>query len=53
MVHEWVTATRAAFEVGYESASQFTREYARMFGAPPRRDTLRRTSSPRANPGQP
>lgn len=28
----------AAFEVGYESASQFSREYARMFGAPPRRD---------------
>jgi AraC-like DNA-binding protein len=31
-------ATRAAYEVGYESASQFSREYARMFGAPPRRD---------------
>ncbi|PTY02827.1 AraC family transcriptional regulator [Opitutaceae bacterium EW11] len=28
----------AAFEVGYESASQFSREYSRMFGAPPRRD---------------
>ncbi|RKP44469.1 AraC family transcriptional regulator [Pararobbsia silviterrae] len=28
----------AAFEVGYESASQFSREYARMFGAPPKRD---------------
>lgn len=28
----------AAFEVGYESPSQFSREYARMFGAPPRRD---------------
>ena len=27
-----------AFAVGYESASQFTREYARMFGAPPARD---------------
>jgi len=31
-------ATRAAYHVGYESLSQFTREYARMFGAPPRRD---------------
>lgn len=31
-------ASRAAYEVGYESASQFSREYARMFGAPPRRD---------------
>ena len=28
----------AAFEVGYESPSQFNREYARMFGAPPKRD---------------
>ena len=31
-------ATRAAYEVGYESTTQFSREYARMFGAPPRRD---------------
>jgi AraC-like DNA-binding protein len=29
---------QAAFEVGYESPSQFSREYARMFGAPPKRD---------------
>ena len=29
---------RAAYQVGYESPSQFSREYARMFGAPPRRD---------------
>jgi AraC-like DNA-binding protein len=28
----------AAFEVGYESASQFNREYSRLFGAPPARD---------------
>jgi len=34
----------AAFQVGYESASQFSREYSRMFGASPRRDvaSLRR-----------
>ncbi len=31
-------AETAAFQVGYESPSQFSREYARMFGAPPRRD---------------
>lgn len=31
-------ASRAAYAVGYESASQFSREYARMFGAPPSRD---------------
>ena len=28
----------SAYAVGYESASQFSREYARMFGAPPSRD---------------
>ncbi len=32
-------ATRAAFSVGYESASQFSREYARLFGLPPKRDS--------------
>lgn len=31
-------AASAAYRVGYESASQFSREYARMFGAPPMRD---------------
>ncbi len=30
----------AAWQVGYESPSQFNREYARMFGAPPKRDIL-------------
>lgn len=34
-------AGRAGFAVGYESASQFNREYARLFGAPPRRDIAR------------
>ena|ERR1700682_1990305 len=28
-------AASAAYRVGYESASQFSREYSRMFGAPP------------------
>ncbi|QGQ96549.1 AraC family transcriptional regulator [Paenibacillus psychroresistens] len=31
-------ATTAAFEVGYESASQFSREYRRLFGLPPHKD---------------
>jgi AraC-like DNA-binding protein len=31
-------ASSAAFEVGYESASQFNREYGRFFGQPPMRD---------------
>jgi AraC-like DNA-binding protein len=34
-------ATRAGYAVGYESASQFSREYARLFGLPPARDALR------------
>ncbi|MEP6502463.1 MAG: AraC family transcriptional regulator, partial [Betaproteobacteria bacterium] len=29
------------FAVGYESASQFSREYSRLFGAPPGRDAAR------------
>ena len=38
MLVEGVDATRAAFDVGYESTSQFTREYKRLFGQPPMRD---------------
>lgn len=38
LLSENVDAASAAFRVGYESASQFSREYARMFGAPPMRD---------------
>jgi AraC-like DNA-binding protein len=30
----------AAYRVGYESASQFSREYTRMFGVPPKRDAM-------------
>lgn len=33
-------ATRAAFAVGYESTSQFSREYARLFGLPPKKDAI-------------
>lgn len=38
-------AARAAYAVGYESASQFSREYARLFGAPPSRDAERLRSA--------
>jgi AraC-like DNA-binding protein len=31
-------AANAAFQAGYESPSQFRREYSRLFGAPPLRD---------------
>jgi AraC-like DNA-binding protein len=34
-------AAAVAFSVGYESPSQFSREYARMFGLPPVRDMAR------------
>jgi AraC-like DNA-binding protein len=38
MLTEHQDATTAAFQVGYESPSQFSREYNRLFGAPPLRD---------------
>ena len=38
MLVEDLDAATAAFEVGYESASQFNREYSRFFGQPPMRD---------------
>lgn len=41
MLDEGFSASSAAFEVGYESVSQFTREYARLFKAPPKRSVLR------------
>lgn len=38
MLMHGIDATSAAYEVGYESVSQFSREYSRYFGQPPRRD---------------
>lgn len=38
MIADSVEATQVAYAVGYESASQFSREYKRLFGSPPRRD---------------
>ncbi|TRO91997.1 AraC family transcriptional regulator [Glycocaulis profundi] len=38
LVSEQAEAASVAYSVGYESASQFSREYKRLFGAPPRRD---------------
>jgi AraC-like DNA-binding protein len=48
MLVDGLDAASAAFEVGYESASQFNREYNRLFGQPPMRDirTLRSPSAP-------
>lgn len=44
MLDEGFSASSAAFEVGYESVSQFTREYGRLFQRPPKRDVLRTRS---------
>ena len=41
MLTEDFDALSAAYQVGYESPSQFSREYARLFGAPPVRDIER------------
>jgi AraC-like DNA-binding protein len=41
MLSEDVDAATAGFRVGYESPSQFSREYSRLFGAPPARDQRR------------
>jgi AraC-like DNA-binding protein len=38
MLIEGIDAAAAGYRVGYESASQFSREYRRLFGAPPRRE---------------
>ena len=38
MLMDGMDATSAAYEVGYESVSQFSREYSRFFGQPPMRD---------------
>jgi AraC-like DNA-binding protein len=38
LLAEKADAASAAYRVGYQSVSQFSREYARMFGAPPIRD---------------
>lgn len=40
------SAAEIAFRVGYESTSQFSREYARLFGLPPLRDARRREAKP-------
>ncbi|MFN3400109.1 MAG: AraC family transcriptional regulator N-terminal domain-containing protein [Ferrovibrio sp.] len=38
MLSEDMSASLAAYQVGYESVSQFTREYGRLHGAPPVRE---------------
>lgn len=46
LLSEPVQAAEAAFRVGYESPSQFNREYTRLFGLPPLSDVRRTRSLP-------
>ncbi|TCP29339.1 AraC family transcriptional regulator [Sphingomonas sp. BK235] len=48
MLAEGATASTAGFAVGYDSPSQFSREYRRLFGAPPRADIERLHAAPAA-----
>ncbi|MCP8970124.1 AraC family transcriptional regulator [Ectobacillus ponti] len=41
LLSEATDAANVAFQVGYESPTQFSREYSRMFGFPPREDIKR------------
>jgi AraC-like DNA-binding protein len=42
MLTEGIEAAAAGYRVGYESPSQFSREYRRLFGAPPKREVAAR-----------
>ena len=55
MLAEGMEASAAAYQVGYESPSQFSRDYRRLFGAPPRREVqgLRARTQADANADEP
>lgn len=40
MVADAASVAQAAYQVGYESPSQFSREYSRTFGVAPKRDAM-------------
>ena len=46
MAADGANVSAAAYRVGYESASQFSREYSRMFGAAPKRDAMELKGAP-------
>ncbi len=51
MLGEGLDAASAGYRVGYGDASHFTREYKRLFGAPPMRDVERLREGPRVSAG--
>lgn len=51
MLHQALDAGSTAARVGYESASQFSRDYSRLFGAPPQRDIKRMRHPPAGSAG--
>lgn len=51
MLSDGSKASSAAFSVGYQSISQFSRDYSKMFGLPPRRETSRARSAKPAHDG--
>lgn len=48
MLGQALDASTASHHIGYESPSQFSREYSRLFGAPPARDIARLKEGVRA-----
>jgi len=48
MLDDAMDASAAAYHVGYASRSQFTREYSRLFGAPPLRDVEQARQQPQS-----
>ncbi|RAI40822.1 AraC family transcriptional regulator [Rhodoplanes roseus] len=51
MLSEGASASSAAFAVGFASVSQFTRDYGRLFGLPPVRDTAAARNQPKRPTG--
>lgn len=49
MLTSGASAGTAGFAVGYDSPSQFSREYRRLFGSPPRQDIERMQAEPKSN----
>jgi len=45
LLSQHVDAATASFQVGYASPSQFSREYTRMYGLPPKSDTKRQSTT--------